>query len=187
MSGLVGVFWVAGMPQFRAQQKRKTVWVRLGLDQNWPKLATVEQEQVAWRETRKGSLRGSRGGGVPRRAAEKKKNEYKETEKIFALFLPSLGCFLMGGVLKRWDPQMSTFGLSGCRVKPGGPGEGGPGVGSPSEGGPGEGGPGEGSPGEVCPGGRSGGGQSKGGGPGEYGSEEGGPGDIKRTFVFFFF
>ena len=38
-------------------------------------------------------------------------------------FLPSLGVFSLnfGGVFEGWDPQMCTFGLSGCRVKPRGP------------------------------------------------------------------
>ena len=35
-------------------------------------------------------------------------------------FLPSLGVFSLnfGGVFEGWDPEMCTFGLSGCRVKP---------------------------------------------------------------------
>ena len=38
----------------------------------------------------------------------------------FRSFLPSLGVFSLnfGGVFEDWGPQMCTFGLLGCRVKP---------------------------------------------------------------------
>ena len=42
------------------------------------------------------------------------------TAQNFALFFPSLGVFSLnfGGVFECRDPQMCTFGLSGCRVEP---------------------------------------------------------------------
>ena len=55
-----------------------------------------------------------------RRTAQNFALFFSLSRSIFALFCLSLGVFSLnfGGCCQGWDPQMCTFGLSGCRVKP---------------------------------------------------------------------
>ena len=63
---------------------------------------------------------GPKGGGPEGWRAQNFAFFFFSLPPQFSFFLPSLGGLLVEFLwcLKRWGPQMSTFGLSGCRVKP---------------------------------------------------------------------
>ena len=86
------------------------------------------------------TVRAVRRRGVPRRGPEgwgpKISRFFLPLPPLFSFFLPFLGVvsWNFGGVIEGRDPQMCTFGLSGCRVKPRRPGGGGLAEGGPAEG-----------------------------------------------------